>query len=333
MSSLYTQPIKESKQTSDCSIMAATQNKPAKLFADVKLEHGRLKAAWQQFAIRSRGHTQWEGANNIQDGVTIDLMFLKGVKLDEAIETIDIGPGARWKEVYVELKKTGRIVAGGRNGTVGVGGFLLGRGNTFFTGQRGFACDDVISYEVVVADSSIIVADKDNNSDLFMALKEFTADFSEDVNSMLLLFLAYSANNHRHHRIRVRSDVKRLLVCPLSSFIHPKSKRNILLTEIHHVYSNCFFTATVKNDIRVFRKAASLHDGIVEELKSFIPDGHFITECLFQPLPTALGQKSKEFGGNVIGATELQHDSVIFTAIAIVKTREQEQFTYPRLKA
>ena len=161
-------------------------------------------------------------------------MFLKGVKLDEAIETIDIGPGARWKEVYVKLKKTGRIVAGGRNGKVGVGGFLLGRGNTFFTGQRGFACDDVISYEVVVADSSIIVADKDNNSDLFMALKgrsgnfgivtnfkmncfhnekiwggsrvlskehegsalqllqEFTADFSEDVDSMLLLFLAYS---------------------------------------------------------------------------------------------------------------------------------------------
>lgn len=256
--------------------MAATQNKPAKLFADVKLEHGvllphsegykqrqesfwssysrsepacilrptsaaeiasilkRLKAAGQQFAIRSGGHTQWEGANNIQDGVTIDLTFLNGVKLDEATETVDIGPGARWKEVYLELKKTGRVVAGGRNGKVGVGGLLLGGGKTFFTGQRGFACDDVISYEVVLADGSIIVADKDNNSDLFMALKggsgnfgivtnfkmncfhnkkiwgglrvlskehegsalqllqEFTAEFSEDLDSMLLLFLAYS---------------------------------------------------------------------------------------------------------------------------------------------
>lgn len=193
-----------------------------------------LKTAGQQFAVRSGGHTQWEGANNMQDGVTIDLQFLNGVKLDEATETVDIGPGARWKEVYDELKKTGRVVAGGRNGKVGVGGLLLGGGKTFFTGRRGFACDDVISYEVVLADGRIIVVDKDNNSDLFMALKggsgnfgivtnfkmscfhcdqiwgglrvlakehegtalqllqEFTAEFREDVDSMLLLFLAYS---------------------------------------------------------------------------------------------------------------------------------------------
>lgn len=136
-----------------------------------------LKAAGQPFAIRSGGHTQWEGANNIQDGVTIDLQFLSHIKLDESTETVDIGPGARWKQVYDELKKTGRVVAGGRNGKVGVGGLLLGGGKTFFTGRRGFACDDVISYEVVLGDGNIITANKDQNSDLFMALKGGSGNF------------------------------------------------------------------------------------------------------------------------------------------------------------
>nr|ANM86476.1 putative 6-hydroxy-D-nicotine oxidase [Cladonia uncialis subsp. uncialis] len=98
-------------------------------------------------------------------------------------------------------------------------------------------------------------------------------------------------------------------------------------------YYNCFFTATIKNDVRIFQKAAELHDQLVEDLKNFIADGDFTTECLFQPLPTVLGQKSKEFGGNVMGVTDLQHDGVIFTAIAIVKTKDQEAFAYPKLKA
>jgi FAD/FMN-containing dehydrogenase len=91
---------------------------------------------------------------------------------------VDIGPGARWKEVYVELEKHGRLVAGGRNGKVGVGGLLLGGGLTFFTGQRGFACDDVVSYEVVLADGRIITADASNDhKDLFIALKGGSGNF------------------------------------------------------------------------------------------------------------------------------------------------------------
>lgn len=193
-----------------------------------------LVAAGQQFAVRSGGHTQWTGANNIQGGVTIDLQFLNWTKFDEATDTVDLGPGARWKDVYAELEKHGRVVAGGRNGKVGVGGLLLGGGKTFFTGSRGFACDDIIAYEVVLADGRIVTADTNNtHQDLFLALKggsgnfgivtnfkmqcfvcekiwgglrilskdsigaalqaleNFTPHVSEDVDSNLLLFIAY----------------------------------------------------------------------------------------------------------------------------------------------
>jgi FAD/FMN-containing dehydrogenase len=149
-----------------------------------------LVASGQKFAVRSGGHTQWAGANNIQDGVTIDLQFLNWTRFDEKTTNADIGPGARWKDVYSELEKYGRIVAGGRNGKVGVGGLLLGGGKTFFTGRRGLACDDIISFEVVLADGSIVTADATNShKDLFMALKGGSGNFGIVTNFKMETFV------------------------------------------------------------------------------------------------------------------------------------------------
>lgn len=59
-----------------------------------------------------------------------------------------IQAGSRWREVYGALEPYGVTVGGGRTSTVGVAGFLTGGGNTFYTGRRGFACDNVLNYEV-----------------------------------------------------------------------------------------------------------------------------------------------------------------------------------------
>lgn len=130
-----------------------------------------------KFAIRSGGHAPHAGANNIDGGVTIDLSLLNWTRYDAASETVDIGPGGRWRDVYGELDKHGRIVAGGRNGTVGVGGLIIGGGVSFSTGQRGFACDDVISFEVVLGDGRIVTASASEYSDLFFALKGGSGNF------------------------------------------------------------------------------------------------------------------------------------------------------------
>lgn len=130
-----------------------------------------------KFAVRSGGHTPHAGSNNIDGGVTIDLSFLNWTRFDAASETVDIGPGCRWRDVYGELDKHGHIVAGGRNGTVGVGGLILGGGISFSTGRRGFACDDVISFEVVLADGRIVTATASEYSDLYFALKGGSSNF------------------------------------------------------------------------------------------------------------------------------------------------------------
>jgi len=144
---------------------------------EVSLVIKTLAAAQQPFALRSGGHTQFAGGNNIQDGVVIDLSHLNWTRFDSASETVDIGPGARWRTVYAELQKHGRVVAGGRDGNVGVGGILLGGGKTFFTAKRGFACDDVVAYEVVLADGRIVMADQETNEDLFRVLKGGSNNF------------------------------------------------------------------------------------------------------------------------------------------------------------
>lgn len=154
-----------------------------------------LIAADQKFAIRSGGHSQWAGANNVDGGgVTIDLGLLNWTRFDEATETVDIGPGARWKEVYQALREHRRTVAGGRDGNVGVGGFLLGGGKTFFAAERGFACDDVVSFEVVLAgggggldgnasdgsehaECRVVTATAEQHQDLFFALKGGSNNF------------------------------------------------------------------------------------------------------------------------------------------------------------
>lgn len=69
------------------------------------------------------------------------------------------------------------MVPGGRVENVGVGGLLLGGGLSFYAGQTGFACDNVVAYEVVLADGSIITANSVEHEDLFRVLKGGSNNF------------------------------------------------------------------------------------------------------------------------------------------------------------
>ncbi|KXJ88667.1 hypothetical protein Micbo1qcDRAFT_184878 [Microdochium bolleyi] len=124
-----------------------------------------------QLAIRSGGHHHAAGINNIHRGVTIDLVKLNGVSYSKDSRTTAVGPGAQWGDVYRYLDPLGLAVAGGRDATVGVGGLIVGGGNSFYSARRGMVCDGVVRFEVVLANGDIVTADKDNNADLWVALK------------------------------------------------------------------------------------------------------------------------------------------------------------------
>jgi hypothetical protein len=76
-----------------------------------------------------------------------------------------------------------------------------------------------------------------------------------------------------------------------------------------------------------------LHEHVVEDLKTIVPEGNFLTECLFQPLPMQFGRRSAERGGNIMGISEQLEDGVLWVAIVVVEKPEHETAAYPKLQA
>ncbi|EPE30956.1 FAD-binding protein [Glarea lozoyensis ATCC 20868] len=129
------------------------------------------------FAIRGGGHSPVPGAASIEGGVVVDLRYLSSVTLSENEETVTIGGGAKWMDISKVLDKKGLAVVGGRNAAVGVGGLTLGGGISFFTPRFGLVCSNIVSYEVVLADGSIVAASANNNPDLWKAFKGGSNNF------------------------------------------------------------------------------------------------------------------------------------------------------------
>ncbi|KAI1799809.1 FAD-binding domain-containing protein [Daldinia bambusicola] len=138
-----------------------------------------LSEAGTKFAVRSGGHNYIPGFASIdEEGVLISLSSLNSTELSDDKKTAKIGPGSRWQAVYEALVPEGLVVVGGRVGPVGVGGLMLGGGLSYFATQRGLAFDNVKSYQVVLADGSIVTASADNKySDLYKGLRGGASNF------------------------------------------------------------------------------------------------------------------------------------------------------------
>ncbi|KAL2817864.1 hypothetical protein BJX63DRAFT_96152 [Aspergillus granulosus] len=130
-----------------------------------------------QFSVRSGGHGTVIGSTNRDYTVTIDLSLLNSTVYNAEAGTASIGPGARWKGVYTTLAEHGVAVPGGRGGTVGVGGFVTGGGNSFHSAQYGFTCDAVVNFEIVLASGEILHANETSHAALFKSLKGGSSNF------------------------------------------------------------------------------------------------------------------------------------------------------------
>lgn len=79
-----------------------------------------------QLAIKGGGCMPWAGAANIDDGITIDMQDLVGVKLSPDHRKVSISAGERWGNVFEALQKENLATVGGRVPRIGVIGFILG---------------------------------------------------------------------------------------------------------------------------------------------------------------------------------------------------------------
>lgn len=155
---------------------------------------GKGAGDWH-IAVKSGGHSR-PGTNSVKNGVTIDLSMMNSSEYSAATNTARIATGARWRDVYRDLLETGNVtVGGGRDGDVGVGGYVLGGGISYYSSRFGFACDNVVNYEVVLSNGSVINANADEHHDLFTALKGGGPNFGIvthfDMQAMPAIDIAY----------------------------------------------------------------------------------------------------------------------------------------------
>lgn len=66
------------------------------------------------FAVKGGGHAAWAGASSIEDGITVSMENFKQAVVASDKQTVDVGPGLRWIDVYKAVEKDGLSVAGGR---------------------------------------------------------------------------------------------------------------------------------------------------------------------------------------------------------------------------
>jgi FAD/FMN-containing dehydrogenase len=121
------------------------------------------------FSIRSGGHS-YEGFSQ-SSSVVIDVRSLNSIQISADKKTATVGAGCTLGSVYEALAEQGLMIPAGTCGNVGIAGHVLGGGFGMSSRQFGLACDNVISFQLVNADSQLVNASADTNADLFWALR------------------------------------------------------------------------------------------------------------------------------------------------------------------
>jgi FAD/FMN-containing dehydrogenase len=123
-----------------------------------------------EVAVRGGGHNV-AGRATIDGGLMIDLSLMKGIHVDPKARTARAQGGLTWNEFNRETQLHGLATTGGVVSTTGIAGLTLGGGLGWLMGKHALALDSLLSVDLVLADGRILTASKDDNADLFWALR------------------------------------------------------------------------------------------------------------------------------------------------------------------
>jgi UDP-N-acetylenolpyruvoylglucosamine reductase len=121
-------------------------------------------------SIRGGGHNA-AGLGVCDDGLVIDLSNIDYTYVDPVEKTVRVGGGAVWGQVDHATQAFGMAVPSGIVATTGVGGLTLGGGHGYLSRKYGLTIDSLLEADLVLADGRYVKASKQQNEDLFWAIR------------------------------------------------------------------------------------------------------------------------------------------------------------------
>jgi len=123
-----------------------------------------------EVAVRGGGHNV-AGRATVDGGVMIDLQSMKGIHVDPSTRTARAEGGVTWADLNRETQLHSLAVTGGVVSTTGIAGLTLGGGLGWLMGKYGLALDNLRSVELVTAEGQVVRTSKDEQTDLFWAVR------------------------------------------------------------------------------------------------------------------------------------------------------------------
>ena len=122
-------------------------------------------------SIKGGGHNM-AGTSIAERGLTIDMSRIRDITVDPDARLACVGPGCLLRDVDRATQAHGLATPlGSFNSEVGVAGLKLGGGLGYLTRRFGWTVDSLEEVEIVTADGQIRTANRDENAELFWALR------------------------------------------------------------------------------------------------------------------------------------------------------------------
>jgi len=122
-----------------------------------------------QVCIRSGGHSL--ASFSVCDGIIIDISGMKSVSIHPVEKFAVVEAGNTFGDLNPKFELHGLHLPGGGCPTVSVAGYMQGGGYGITSRKFGINCDCVLEVTVMLADGSIVVANRYQNVDLFWAIR------------------------------------------------------------------------------------------------------------------------------------------------------------------
>lgn len=121
-------------------------------------------------SIKGGGHSV-AGTSFAERGLALDMSRMRDVSVDRDAKLVHVGPGCLLKDVDAATQEHGLATVLGLMSETGVAGLTLGGGFGYLTRRFGWTADNLEEIEIVTADGAIRIANRDENADLFWALR------------------------------------------------------------------------------------------------------------------------------------------------------------------